>query len=88
MCLGTANTWLTLMHHLFGVQTVTVYRLPSDGSMPKALGDGEPLDFEEPAYSLGGARQGDFDSPLLRLRYSSLTTPPTTIEHNMSSGKR
>ena len=70
------------------MQTVTVYRLPSSGAMPRSLGEGQPLAFDEPAYSLGDARQGDFGSPLLRLRYSSLTTPGTTIEHNMSSGKR
>ena len=31
---------------------------------------------------------GDFDSNVLRLYYSSLTTPSSTIDHDMSTGKR
>jgi oligopeptidase B len=31
---------------------------------------------------------GDFDSNVLRLYYESMTTPLSTIDHDMTSGKR
>ena len=56
--------------------------------MPTQRGEPEPLEFAESAYELSGAAQGDFDSPAWRLRYSSLTTPSTVLEHDTASGKR
>ena len=69
-------------------QVATVYRLPADGSAPGALEDGQLLRFEEPAYELGPGEQGDFDSDILRLEYTSLTTPATVLDHNMATGNR
>lgn len=42
-----------------------------------------------PTYTLNctGA-QGDFDSPIARLTYTSLTTPNSTIDYNMATGAR
>ncbi len=55
---------------------------------PAELAGGEDIKFEEPAYSMGAGAQGDFDSPVLRLRYSSLSTPSSTIDYNMPTGQR
>ena len=55
---------------------------------PAELAGGEDIKFEEPAYSMGAGAQGDFDSPVLRLRYSSLSTPSSTIDYNMQTGQR
>ena len=55
---------------------------------PAELAGGEDIKFEEPAYSMGAGSQGDFDSPVLRLRYSSLSTPSSTIDYNMHTGQR
>ena len=55
---------------------------------PAELAGGEDIKFEEPAYSMGAGSQGDFDSPVLRLRYSSLSTPSSTIDYNMQTGQR
>ena len=55
---------------------------------PAELAGGEDIKFEEPAYSMGAGAQGDFDSPVLRLRYSSLSTPSSTIDYNMETGQR
>ena len=46
------------------------------------------MQFSEAAYSLGPGSQGDFDSPVLRIGYTSLTTPTSTIDLNMKTGKR
>ena len=56
--------------------------------MPSALGEGDPISFQEPAYELSAGGQGDFDSPVLRVHYTSLTTPDTVIDYNMATGKR
>ena len=68
------------------MQGATVYKLGPGA--PAELADGEDINFEEPAYSMGAGAQGDFDSPVLRLRYSSLSTPSSTIDYNMQTGQR
>ena len=40
-----------------------------------------------PCACLGSA-QGDFESDVLRVSFSSLATPPTTIDYNMATGKQ
>ncbi len=56
--------------------------------MPRELAGGQDIKFEEAAYELFPGGQGDFDSPVLRLGYSSLSTPYSTIDFNMATGKR
>lgn len=68
------------------MQGATVYKLGP--GMPKELEGGQDIKFDEPAYSMGAGAQGDFDSPVLRLRYSSLSTPSSTIDYNMRTGQR
>lgn len=63
-----------------------MYRL-AEGA-PSELGGGQDIKFDEAAYELGPGGQGDFDSPVLRLSYSSLATPRSTIDFNMVTGKR
>ena len=71
---------------LGAVQGATVYRLGLGA--PAELAGGEDIRFEEPAYSMGAGAQGDYSSPVLRLRYSSLSTPASTIDYNMQTGRR
>ena len=68
------------------LQAATVYKL--EPGMPRELAGGQDIYFEEPAYSMGAGAQGDFDSPVLRLRYSSLSTPSSTIDYNMRTSQR
>ncbi|GAB4817223.1 hypothetical protein N2152v2_004269 [Parachlorella kessleri] len=71
-----------------GLQQAVIFRLPAWRSMPSTLGEGDPISFKEPAYELSAGGQGDFDSPVLRVHYTSLTTPDTVIDYNMATGKR
>ena len=73
-----------------GLQQAVVHALPANGAAVPAtqLGEGQPIAFDEPAYELSAGRQGDFDSPLLRFHYTSLTTPDTVIDYNMATGQR
>jgi oligopeptidase B len=46
------------------------------------------LDFGEPAYFASIGQNPEFDTPVLRFGYSSLTTPSSTYDYDMSSRKR
>ena len=49
---------------------------------------GHYLEFDEPAYVAYTAENFDFDTSLLRFRYSSLTTPMSVYDYDMKSRKR
>lgn len=63
-----------------------MYKL--EPGMPAELAGGREIKFEEAAYEMGAGAQGDYGSPVLRLRYSSLATPSSTIDYNMETGQR
>lgn len=86
--ISVSKDFLAVFERREGLQSCTVYRLPDEGSVPTELGNGTRLEFDEPAYELHAGAQGDFDSPILRLVYSSMTTPISTLDHNMATGKR
>ena len=70
-----------------GLQEAQVYALPADKRGESiSLTGGRKLEFSEPAYDLGLGAQGDFDSDVLAISYTSLTTPPTTFWQHMASG--
>lgn len=99
-----SNEFLVAFERERGLQQAVVYTLPLiNGSQDPApvgvdstkestrsspLGEGKPITFEEPAYELSGGSQGDFNSPLLRFHYTSLTTPDTVYDYNMKTGQR
>jgi oligopeptidase B len=43
------------------------------------------LDFGEPAYFASIGQNPEFDTPVLRFGYSSLTTPPSTYDYDMAA---
>ncbi len=46
------------------------------------------LDFGEPVYSAGVSINPDFETEILRYEYTSLTTPNSTFDYNMSSKQK
>jgi oligopeptidase B len=46
------------------------------------------IEFPEAAYSAGISTNKDFDTDLLRIRYSSLTTPTCIYDYNMSTREK
>ncbi|KAI3426332.1 hypothetical protein D9Q98_008705 [Chlorella vulgaris] len=83
-----SQDYLVSFERVEGLQQAVVYTLPGDGSMPTQLGEGKPIQFEEPAYELSCGAQGDFGSPVLRMHYCSLRSPDQTIDFNMATGAR
>ena len=69
---------------LAAMQGATVYKLGPGA--PTELTGGGDIKFEEPAYSMGAGAQGDFDSPVLRLRYSSLSN--ALLNHRLQHADR
>lgn len=49
---------------------------------------GDVLSFDEEVYVLRFGSQGDFNSTILNLYYSSLASPGTWMAQNMVTGKR
>eukprot|EP00955_Chlamydomonas_euryale_P116562 366426-Chlamydomonas_euryale.AAC.26 len=87
--ISVSKDFLVVFKRVEGLQRARVHVLPVDGSLPSSLAsDGEEIMFEEPAYTLGPGRQGDFDSCVVRLSYASLATPSSVIDFDMSTGKR
>ncbi|MBC6609565.1 S9 family peptidase [Hymenobacter sp. BT507] len=43
--------------------------------------------FSEPAYTATIGVNPELDTPILRYNYTSLTTPPSTYDYNMATGK-
>jgi oligopeptidase B len=84
--ISLSSGWLVVWQRKQGLQCATIF---TRGTSWSNLVDGKDLSFdEEPAYSIWAGAQGDFDSPLLRLVYTSLTTPSSTIDVNLKTGKR
>ena len=50
---------------------------------PWSGGEEHYVEFEEPAYDVGLSINPSFDSTLLRLEYTSMTTPPTVYDYDM-----
>ena len=46
------------------------------------------IDFNDPTYSIYSSTNLDFDTDLFRFTYTSLTTPRSVFDYNMSSKKR
>ncbi|KAK9831069.1 hypothetical protein WJX74_002118 [Apatococcus lobatus] len=84
---SVSEKYLVAFERVKGLQVATIYRLPA-GKAPETLENGQQLKFEESAYELGPGSQGDFGSDILRLGYTSLTTPMSTLDHNMATGDR
>jgi oligopeptidase B len=53
-----------------------------------AKGDIYAVDFPEPVYTFRGARNPEYDSKLVRFTYTSLTTPATVYDFDMSNRTR
>ncbi|KAF8063007.1 dapb1 [Scenedesmus sp. PABB004] len=85
---SVGERWLVISERSRALTRLVPHALPPGGAMPAALGDAEPLTFDEPAYALSGGLTGDFESEVLRLRYSSLTTPPSVYDQHLGTGKR
>jgi oligopeptidase B len=51
-------------------------------------GEGEPVEQPEPVYTALAGDNREFETNLLRFVYTSLVTPPTVIDYDVSSGAR
>lgn len=50
--------WIVVSERGQAQQRVVVYEVPEGGAMPGDLGQGEKVEFDEPAYSLSGGGCG------------------------------
>lgn len=71
------HDYLALSERKDGLQQIRIIRW--------ADGQDHYLDFGEPTYSAGIAYLPDYKSKTLRYNFSSLKTPPTTIDYDMDT---
>ncbi|CAG9465300.1 unnamed protein product [Pedinophyceae sp. YPF-701] len=72
-----------------GLQTAEIFKLGDpDAATPLPLSGGSVVSLPEPSYELDAAAQGDFESPVLRLAYTSLATPLSVMEVDMNTMQR
>ena len=53
-----------------------------------AAGDSHTIAFDEPAYSVHTGGNAEFETPILRFVYTSLTTPASTFDYDVASRER
>lgn len=95
------DNWSELIAHRPGVLindmvlfSEYLVRLESEDAIPciviRRLADGteHSVEFGEQAYSLALDAGLEFDTPLMRFLYSSLTTPPQVYDYDMDTGER
>ena len=51
---SVGQKWLVIGERSRAQQTIVVHHLPADGDMPSELGEGQKMEFDEPAYTLSG----------------------------------
>ncbi|KAK8924135.1 hypothetical protein KSP39_PZI019305 [Platanthera zijinensis] len=67
------------------LQKVTVYNLPQMGEEIGLLQNGRAIDFVDPIYSVY-TEESQFSSNILRFSYSSMKTPLSVYDYDMTSG--
>lgn len=95
------ENWADLVPHQPGRMIVTgtvfenyMVRMEREDSLPRiviteiASGAEHQIAFAEEAYSLGLDPGFEFDTPVLRFTYSSMTTPRETYDYNMATRQR
>ena len=48
----------------------------------------QSIEFDEEAYDLSFGAMAEYDTPILRIIYASMTSPSRTFDYNMGSGER
>jgi oligopeptidase B len=97
---GRAN-WQDLVPHRPGIMILShvalaryLVRLERRDANPQIVvrawdtGEEHAIAFPEEAYSLGFDAGYEFDTDVIRYRYSSLTTPTETVDYDIRSGAR
>ena len=82
---------LALMKRMNGLSVISTFALsqPGNGVGLLSIASQEPglMEFDKESYSLQFGEQGAFSASMLRITYSSLVTPDSTYDVNMTTGK-
>ncbi|MFD1293426.1 S9 family peptidase [Lutibacter holmesii] len=73
------KNFLVISERLNGLSTIRIKKWDGDDSY---------IEFNDPAYMASTTSNLDFDTAILRYRYSSLTTPNSTYEINMNTKEK
>ncbi|MBV9643386.1 MAG: S9 family peptidase [Verrucomicrobia bacterium] len=74
------ENYLAISERLKGLPAIRIYDLKS--------GESHQINFDEPAYEVSLDRNPVFDTNIVRLDYSSFTTPDSVIDYDMVSRQK
>ena len=84
-----AASFIAVFKRVDGLQQCFAYKAGAAcPTLPAPLKKGSRIAFPDPSYELGAGPQGDWESPVLRLAYSSLATPASTLDLDTSTGRQ
>ena len=81
-------SFIAVFKRVDGLSQCFIYKVSPGSALPAPLKKPSRVAFADPTYELGAGPQGDFASPVLRLSYSSFTTPASTIDVDTSTGRK
>ena len=84
------DRYLAVLRRVNGLSSISIFNLSESSLGPLGIIGQEPMvmeDFGEDTYTLQFGEQGPFNCSMLRLIFSSLTTPKSTYDVNMTTGK-
>jgi oligopeptidase B len=81
-------SFVAVFKRVDGLSQCFVYKVAPGSHLTGHLKKGSRVAFADPTYELGAGPQGDWASPVLRLSYSSLTTPASTIDLDTGTGRK
>ncbi|MEO0406451.1 MAG: S9 family peptidase [Cyanobacteria bacterium P01_A01_bin.135] len=68
-----------------GLPTIRVRQLANGDQRG---GDERQIEFPEPAYTASGGTMPEFDTTILRFTYTSMVTPPSVFDYDMTTHER
>ncbi|WP_194926760.1 S9 family peptidase [Catenulispora pinisilvae] len=68
-----------------GLTGLAVHGIDADSGTPAA--HGEPIEFPEPIRTVGGSQNPDYDSTRYRLGYTSMVTPSSVYDYDVTTGE-
>ena len=68
-----------------GLTGLAVHGIDADSGTPAA--HGEPIEFPEPIRTVSGSQNPDYDSTRYRLGYTSMVTPSSVYDYDVTTGE-
>ncbi|AWB82598.1 oligopeptidase B [Corynebacterium yudongzhengii] len=79
----TFSSHIVLSYRRGGIGRVALMRLPEHG-----YGTFEEIEFDEELFTAGAGANAEWEAPVLRMGYTSFTTPATVLDYDLATGEK